>query len=125
MPITKGYQQLVAEAMAQVTTYSVAEVQARLNEADTQLVDIRDIRELTEGTVVAPVSLTARAITTPPSATSNRRFANTWNAASLPTALPVPAVMIADTTFLSHSPARVVGCVRRATPGAWWRRRRI
>ena len=52
MPITKGYQQLVAEAMAQVTTYSVAEVQSRLNHADTQIVDIRDIRELVDGTVV-------------------------------------------------------------------------
>jgi len=52
MPITKGYQQLVAEAMVQVTTYSVAEVQARLHDAHTQIVDIRDIRELTEGTVL-------------------------------------------------------------------------
>jgi rhodanese-related sulfurtransferase len=52
MPITKGYKQLVAEAMAEVTTYSVSEVQARLNDADVQVVDIRDIRELTEGTVL-------------------------------------------------------------------------
>ena len=52
MPITKGYQQLVAEAMAQVRTYSVAEVQARLSDASVQVVDIRDIRELAEGTVV-------------------------------------------------------------------------
>ena len=52
MPITKGYQQLVNEAMAQVTTYSVQEVQARLNDAKTQIVDIRDIRELADGTVV-------------------------------------------------------------------------
>ena len=52
MPITKGYQQLVAEAMAQVRTYSVAEVQARLSDASVQIVDIRDIRELAEGTVV-------------------------------------------------------------------------
>lgn len=52
MPITKGYQQLVAEAMAVVTTYSVAAVQARLRDPGTQIVDIRDIRELTEGTVV-------------------------------------------------------------------------
>ena len=52
MPITKGYQQLVAEAMAEVTTYSVAEVQARLNDANVQVVDIRDIRELTDGTVL-------------------------------------------------------------------------
>ena len=51
MPITKGYQQLVAEAMAEVKTYSVAEVRARLNDADVQVVDIRDIRELGDGTV--------------------------------------------------------------------------
>jgi rhodanese-related sulfurtransferase len=52
MPITKGYQQLVTEAMAQVKTYSVAQVQARLNDANVQIVDIRDIRELVDGTVV-------------------------------------------------------------------------
>lgn len=52
MPITKGYQQLVAEAMAEVKTYSVAEVQVRLHDAAVQIVDIRDIRELAEGTVV-------------------------------------------------------------------------
>jgi rhodanese-related sulfurtransferase len=52
MPITKGYQQLVAEAMAEVTTYSVAQVQARLNDPKVQIVDIRDIRELVDGTVL-------------------------------------------------------------------------
>ena len=52
MPITKGYQQLVAEAMADVTTYSVAQVQARLNDSTVQIVDIRDIRELADGTVL-------------------------------------------------------------------------
>ncbi len=52
MPITKGYQQLVSEAMAQVKTYSVAQVQARLNDDNVQIVDIRDIRELADGTVV-------------------------------------------------------------------------
>lgn len=52
MPISKGYQQLVAEAMAEVTTYSVAEVQARLHDASVQIVDIRDVRELAEGTVL-------------------------------------------------------------------------
>ena len=52
MPITKGFRALVDEAMAQVTTYSVAEVQARLSDPAVQIVDIRDIRELTEGTVV-------------------------------------------------------------------------
>ena len=52
MPITKGYQQLVAEAMAEVKTYSVAQVQARLNDTKVQIVDIRDIRELVDGTVL-------------------------------------------------------------------------
>jgi len=52
MPITKGFRALVDEAMAQVKTYSVAEVQARLTDPSVQIVDIRDIRELTEGTVV-------------------------------------------------------------------------
>jgi rhodanese-related sulfurtransferase len=52
MPITKGYQQLVDEAMNQVTTYTVDEVRARLDDADVQIVDIRDVRELIEGTVV-------------------------------------------------------------------------
>ncbi len=52
MPITKGFRALVGEAMAQVTTYSVAEVQARLNDPAVQIVDIRDIRELDQGTVV-------------------------------------------------------------------------
>jgi rhodanese-related sulfurtransferase len=52
MAITKGYRALVDEAMAQVKTYSVAEVRQRLGEPQLQLVDIRDIRELqAEGTV--------------------------------------------------------------------------
>jgi rhodanese-related sulfurtransferase len=52
MPITKGYRQLVDEAMAQVTTYSVDQIKARLGETRLQIVDIRDVRELErEGTV--------------------------------------------------------------------------
>ena len=51
MPITKGYQQLVDEAMAEVKTYSVADVRARLGDPDVQIVDIRDVRELNAGTV--------------------------------------------------------------------------
>lgn len=52
MGIQKGFRALVDEAMAQVRTYSVAEVLARLEEAAVQLVDIRDVRELErEGTV--------------------------------------------------------------------------
>jgi rhodanese-related sulfurtransferase len=52
MPITKGINVLVAEAMAQVTTYSVDEVTARMADSQMQIVDIRDVRELErEGTV--------------------------------------------------------------------------
>ncbi|WP_096698994.1 rhodanese-like domain-containing protein [Polaromonas sp. AER18D-145] len=52
MPITKGFRALVDEAMAQVTTYSVAEAQAKLTDPQVQIVDIRDVRELErEGTV--------------------------------------------------------------------------
>lgn len=52
MPITKGYRQLVDEAMAEVTTYSVDQVRARIGHADLQVVDIRDVRELGDGTIV-------------------------------------------------------------------------
>ena len=52
MPITKGFRALVDEAMAEVTTYSVDQIRARLGDAQLQIVDIRDIRELTAGTVV-------------------------------------------------------------------------
>ncbi len=52
MPITKGFQALVDEAMAQVITYSVAQVRDRLNDSKVQIVDIRDPRELEkEGTL--------------------------------------------------------------------------
>lgn len=52
MPITKGFQALVDEAMAQVTTHSVAEVKGRLSDPAVQIVDIRDLRELErEGTL--------------------------------------------------------------------------
>lgn len=54
MPITKGFQALVDEATAQITTYSVAQVRERLAAGDVtlQVVDIRDPRELErEGTV--------------------------------------------------------------------------
>ena len=55
MPITKGFRALVDEAMAQVTTYSVPEVAARLGAADVVIVDIRDVRELSQGTVTGAV----------------------------------------------------------------------
>ena len=51
MPITKGFRTLVDEAMAEVQTYSVADVAARLSDPTVQIVDIRDVRELTAGTV--------------------------------------------------------------------------
>ena len=52
MPITKGFRQLVDEASAQITTYSVAQVRDRLGDPAVQIVDIRDARELErEGTV--------------------------------------------------------------------------
>ena len=52
MPITKGFRQLVDEASAQITTYSVAQARERLDDPAVQLVDIRDVRELErEGTV--------------------------------------------------------------------------
>ena len=52
MPITKGFRALVDEAMAQVKTYSVEDAKAKLADPNVQIVDIRDVRELTAGTVV-------------------------------------------------------------------------
>jgi len=51
MAITKGFQVLVDEAMAVVKTYSVEAVRNRLNGSNVQIVDIRDVRELTAGTI--------------------------------------------------------------------------
>ncbi len=51
MPITKGFKQLVDDAMKEVTTYTVAQVQGRLGQPDVQIVDIRDVRELNDGTI--------------------------------------------------------------------------
>ena len=55
MTITKGFRVLVDEAMAQVKTYTVAEVMAKSADANAkdkvQIVDIRDVRELKDGTV--------------------------------------------------------------------------
>ena len=57
MPISKGSAALVAEASAQITTYTVAQVSERLaSDARLQLVDIRDVRELErEGTAPGAV----------------------------------------------------------------------
>jgi rhodanese-related sulfurtransferase len=51
MAITKGFKVLVDEAMQEVKTYSVDEVRARLADPNVHIVDIRDVRELTAGTV--------------------------------------------------------------------------
>jgi rhodanese-related sulfurtransferase len=52
MPITKGFQALVDEAMEEVKSYSVESVKARLLDPAVQIVDIRDQRELErEGTL--------------------------------------------------------------------------
>lgn len=51
MPITKGFRVLVDEAMAEVKTYTVAEVIAKSTDQNVQIVDIRDVRELKDGTV--------------------------------------------------------------------------
>ena len=51
MPITKGFRALVDQAMAEVKTYTVAEVLAKSTTENVQIVDIRDVRELKAGTV--------------------------------------------------------------------------
>jgi rhodanese-related sulfurtransferase len=51
MPITKGFRVLVDQAMAEVTTYTVAEVLGKSVNSNVQIVDIRDVRELKNGTV--------------------------------------------------------------------------
>ena len=52
MPITQGFRALVDEAMSEVKTYSVEDVRARLGDAKVQIIDIRDVRELADGTVL-------------------------------------------------------------------------
>ncbi|MES2584981.1 MAG: rhodanese-like domain-containing protein [Pseudomonadota bacterium] len=52
MPITTSSRALVDQAMAHIRTYTVDQVRSRLDDAKTQLVDIRDVRELADGTVV-------------------------------------------------------------------------
>ncbi|MGE5386231.1 MAG: rhodanese-like domain-containing protein [Betaproteobacteria bacterium] len=46
MPITKGYQQLIAEARARIRTLTLAEARERLGDPNVVFVDIRDVREL-------------------------------------------------------------------------------
>jgi rhodanese-related sulfurtransferase len=51
--IKTGYQALVAAASAQVKTYSVAEVRARLQNGDVQLIDVREAGELKRDGAIA------------------------------------------------------------------------
>ena len=55
MAITKGFRVLVDQAIAEVKTYTVAEVLAKAADKSAdkvvQIVDIRDVRELRNGTV--------------------------------------------------------------------------
>lgn len=46
MPLKKGYKALLAEASAQIKTYSIEEARARLDDPNVLFVDIRDVREL-------------------------------------------------------------------------------
>ncbi len=55
MPITKSSRAMVDQAMAQVTTYSVRDVQAKVAAGTAHLVDIRDIRELDKGTITSSI----------------------------------------------------------------------
>ena len=52
MPITHSSRALVDQAMSEVKTYSVEDVRAKLGDASVQIIDIRDVRELVEGTVL-------------------------------------------------------------------------
>ena len=52
MAITKSSRDLVDEAMEEIRTYTVADVVARLNDPSMQLIDIRDVRELSHGGTV-------------------------------------------------------------------------
>ena len=55
MPITTSSKQLVDQAMAEVKTYSVEEAREKVGDPAVQIVDIRDIRELTDGTVMGAI----------------------------------------------------------------------
>jgi rhodanese-related sulfurtransferase len=46
MPMKKGYKTLLAEASAQIHTYSIEQAQAKLADPNVLFVDIRDVREL-------------------------------------------------------------------------------
>lgn len=46
MPMKKGYKALLAEAGAQIKTYTVEEARAKLSDPNVLFIDIRDVREL-------------------------------------------------------------------------------
>lgn len=46
MPITKGFNQLIAEARAKIRTLSLEESRRKLDDPNVVFVDIRDVREL-------------------------------------------------------------------------------
>ena len=46
MPITKGYQKLIAEARAKIRTLALEEAQSKFGDPNVVFIDIRDIREL-------------------------------------------------------------------------------
>ncbi|MBK7899925.1 MAG: rhodanese-like domain-containing protein [Azonexus sp.] len=46
MPITKGCQQLIAEARTRIRTLSLDEARAKFDDPEVVFVDIRDVREL-------------------------------------------------------------------------------
>jgi rhodanese-related sulfurtransferase len=59
MAVTRGFRQLVDEAMERVRTISVEEAAAKLNDPDVLFVDLRDPRELDrEGLIPGSVSAT-------------------------------------------------------------------
>ena len=53
MKITKGVRELVAEASAEIETWSVAEAMAHHGDEDLVFVDIRDVRELQREGLIA------------------------------------------------------------------------
>jgi rhodanese-related sulfurtransferase len=46
MPITRGYRQLLDDALGRIVSWSPEEARAMLDDPDTLFVDIRDVREL-------------------------------------------------------------------------------
>jgi len=46
MPITKGYEKLIAEARAKIRTLALEEAQSKFGDPNVVFIDIRDIREL-------------------------------------------------------------------------------